>query len=256
MSADDGAVGGRETVVSDAVAGGREERLAPGKAAIEAAGAARRRAGLVGGLRRLAAAPGSSQGRRVAGAAGQQPRGDGERCDLCGTSLPDDHRHLLQLEERRIDCSCEPCWAMRSGDTEYRPVGTRTAWLPDFDLSGERWASFAIPIGLTFFMRSSTAKTVVALYPSPAGATESELDLGSWDALVADNPVLRGLEADSEGLVLNRLSEPHQYAIAPIDQCYALVGLVKASWEGISGGSGLERAIAGFFDGLRRRAAP
>jgi hypothetical protein len=29
---------------------------------------------------------------------------------------------------------------------------------------------------------------------------------------------------------------------------------VKVSWEGISGGTGLERAIAGFFDELRERA--
>ncbi len=46
------------------------------------------------------------------------------------------------------------------------------AWLPDLVLSDERWASFNIPIGLAFFMRSSVAGGVVALYPSPAGATE------------------------------------------------------------------------------------
>ncbi len=214
----------------------------------DAALAARRRADLVGGLRKLA------QGRseRPGQATSETPR-DGESCDLCGTSLTSEHRHLLQLEERRIDCCCEACWALRSGDTEYRPVGTRTLWLPGFQLSEERWASFAIPIGLAFFMRSSVAG-VVGLYPSPAGATESELDLAAWDALVQDNPVLAELESDAEGLIVNRLADPRQYAIAPIDQCYALVGLVKANWEGISGGTGLERAIAGFFDTLRERS--
>lgn len=227
-----------------------------GNGSIDAAKAARRRAGAVGGLRRLSRPPsGTRPGAQAPEGPAQPPRGDGERCDLCGTSLPEDHRHLLQLEERRIDCSCEPCWAMRSGDNEYRPVGTRTAWLPDLQLTDERWASFGIPIGLAFFMRSSTAKKVVALYPSPAGATESELDLESWDALVLANPVLSSLEADGEGLIVNRLADPPQFAIAPIDQCYGLVGLVKASWEGISGGVGLERAIASYFDGLRERAA-
>ncbi len=214
-----------------------------------AAVAARRRAGLIGRLRKLADGP---AGRPIAPEDGGPAR-DGESCDLCGTSVPDDHRHLLQLDERRIDCSCEACWAMRAGDSAYRPVGNRTAWLPDFDLSEERWASFAIPIGLAFFMRSSVAGGVVGLYPSPAGATESELDLASWDALIEANPVLSELEPDVEGLIVNRLADPRQYAIAPIDQCYALVGLVKSSWEGISGGVGLERAIAGFFDGLRDR---
>ncbi len=161
---------------------------------------------------------------------------------------------MLQLDERRIDCVCESCWAMRAGDASYRPVGTRTAWLPDLQLSEERWASFAIPIGLAFFMRSTVAGGVVGMYPSPAGATESELDLASWDGMVTENPLLAGLEPDVEGLIVNRLADPRQYAIAPIDQCYMLVGLVKANWEGISGGVGLERAIAGFFDSLREKA--
>lgn len=205
---------------------------------------------MVGGLRRLASKPAGAPA-PVAGG----PERDGERCDLCGTTIPADHRHLLQLEERRIDCSCESCWAMRSGDLEYRPVGTRTAWLPDLELSAERWASFGIPIGLAFFMRSSVAGGMVGLYPSPAGATECELDLSAWDALRADNPVLESLEADAEGLIVNRLSSPPQHAIAPIDECYRMVGLVKASWEGISGGSGLERALEGFFEELRERRA-
>lgn len=211
-------------------------------------GVSPRRAGMVGGLRRLRSMTGAASTPTAGG-----PARDGERCDLCGTSLPDDHRHMLQLHERRIDCACEACWALRSGDTEYRPVGTRTLWLPDLELSDERWASFTIPIGLAFFMRSSVAGGIVALYPSPAGATESELDLGAWDALCEANPVLNELEADAEGLIVNRMAEPHQHAIAPIDDCYRLVGTVKASWEGISGGTGLERALRGFFDELRGR---
>ncbi len=205
---------------------------------------------MVSGLRRLASTPAGSAAPVVGG-----PARDGERCDLCGNDIPADHRHMLQMEERRIDCTCESCWAMRSGDPQYRPVGTRTSWLPDLELSDERWASFGIPIGLAFFMRSSVTGGMTGLYPSPAGATECELDLSAWDALRADNPVLESLEADSEGLIVNRLSNPPQYAIAPIDDCYRLVGLVKASWEGISGGTGLELALRGFFDELRERTA-
>jgi Family of unknown function (DUF5947) len=177
-----------------------------------------------------------------------------ERCDICNAPLPDDHRHLLHLEERRIVCSCEACWALHSGDPEYRPSGTRTLWLPEFECDAELWGRFEIPIGLAFFMRSSVTRGVVAFYPSPAGATESELTLEAWDALVQRNPVLEELEPDAEALVVNRLSEPAQYAIAPIDQCYALVGLIKSRWEGISGGGALEQAVPQFFQELRRRA--
>jgi hypothetical protein len=177
-----------------------------------------------------------------------------ERCDICHTTVPDDHRHLLHLDERRIICACEACWALHSGDAEYRPAGMRTVWLDGFRLDEELWGRFQVPIGLSFFMRSSVTGGVVAFYPSPAGATESELDLEAWDELVAVNPILADLEPDGEALIVNRLSDPRAYVIAPIDQCYALVGLIKSRWEGISGGSALERAVPEFFAGLRGRA--
>jgi hypothetical protein len=173
-------------------------------------------------------------------------------CDLCGTSMPEDHRHLLQLEERSIACVCESCWALRSGDPEFRPTGSRVVWLDDLDLPDELWARLRIPIGLAFFLR--TGGGVVAFYPSPAGATESELDLGVWDDLVARNPVLEDLEPEGETLIVDRLSGERRCAIAPTDQAYRLVGLVKASWRGISGGPEVGRAVTGFFDELRERA--
>jgi hypothetical protein len=177
-----------------------------------------------------------------------------ERCDLCNTTLPDDHRHMLHLVDRRIVCTCEACWALRSGDAEYRPTGMRELWLADFRCDEETWAGFQIPIGLAFFMRSTVTDSVVAFYPSPAGATESELSLESWERLVAANPVLEQLDADAEALVVNRINEPAEYAILPIDRCYELVGLIKSRWEGISGGSAIEQAVPEFFQRIRARA--
>ncbi len=177
-----------------------------------------------------------------------------ERCDLCHTTLPDDHRHMLHLVDRRIVCTCEACWALRSGDAEYRPTGMRELMLPDFRCDEATWAGFQIPIGLAFFMRSTVTTSVVAFYPSPAGATESELALDSWERLVAANPVLEQLEADAEALVVNRIRDPAEYAILPIDRCYELVGLIKSRWEGISGGSAVERAVPEFFARVRARA--
>ena len=172
----------------------------------------------------------------------------GPRCDLCGTTIDEEHRHLLQPAEHRILCACEPCFAMRAGDPDLRPTGTRVAVLNGFDLPDELWAAFQIPIGLAFFFRS--ADGVVAFYPSPAGATESELYLEAWDDLVARNAALAGLEQEVEALIVDRLSEPRNYAIVPIDRCYELVGAIKASWQGISGGSAVEDAVAAFFAAL------
>jgi Family of unknown function (DUF5947) len=177
-----------------------------------------------------------------------------EKCEVCGSSLSEDHRHLLELGERRILCACEPCIAMRSGVDNYCPVGTRTLWLDDFDFPDELWAAFQLPIGLAFFLRSTGTNTVVALYPSPAGATESELHLESWEALVARNPILEQLDSDGEALVVNRMTDPPEHAIVPIDECYRLVGLIKSNWTGISGGNAISDAVPLFFQHVRRKA--
>jgi len=216
---------------------------------------ARRRSDLVGGMRRLAAGPAAPS--RPAPKIGTGPislADADEWCELCGAGLPPDHRHLIHLDERRLLCACETCWSVRSGEAAFRPAGVRTEWLEGFDLPDEAWASFNIPVGLAFFMRTGDPDRVVSFYPSPAGATESEIDSGSWERLRALNPALERLEPDSEALIVNRMAEPHQHAIAPIDDCYKLVGLIKSSWEGISGGTGPELAIAQFFAELRVKA--
>ncbi len=190
---------------------------------------------------------------RMRGRTKPPPAPDVERCELCETTVPSDHRHLLHLVERRIVCSCEVCWAKHSGDPEYRPAGMRTKWLSDFECTDEMWANFAIPIGLAFFMRSGLEDRVVGMYPSPAGATECELDLEAWERLVAANPPLGDLDVDGEALIVNRIGSEHQYAIAPIDQCYRLVGLIKSNWEGIAGGTAIEQTVPAFFEELRAK---
>jgi Fe-S cluster biogenesis protein NfuA len=173
-----------------------------------------------------------------------------DACELCGREIAEPHKHLIHLDERRIVCACGTCWSLRSGDAEYRPVGSRRIWLDGMRISDEQWAAFQIPIGLAFFMISSVSGGVIALYPSPAGATESELDLEAWADVCAANPDLE-LEPDSEALIVNRLAEPAQHLIAPIDAAYGLVGVVKSSWEGISGGAAVADAVAAYLEDLR-----
>jgi Family of unknown function (DUF5947) len=214
--------------------------------------AARRRSNMVASLRRLAS--GASAGVGPANGTARGAGGDEERCELCGTGIQEKHSHLLHLGERRILCVCTNCWAQGAANPEYRPTGSRLIWLEDFELPDEVWGRLRIPIGLAFFMESTSTGTTVALYPSPAGATESELELEAWEELKRVNPILDSLEPDVEALVVNRMSSPAQFAIVPIDECYGLVGAIKASWEGISGGAAIERAVPGFFTGIRERA--
>jgi hypothetical protein len=226
--------------------------------------AVRRRAGVVSGLRgraRAGGAPAAATTPMATATATAMPGptetaggGGEEACDLCGIGLPDEHRHLLALVERRIVCSCETCWAMRSGEGDYRPTGNRTVWLPDLNVPDDRWASYQRPNGLAFFMESTVTACVVAMYPSPGGATESELHFDSWTRMRQLNPVLESLEPDIEGLIANRLSDPPAYVIAPIDRCYELTGTVKVHGEGISGGTAVQAAIDAFFARLAAHA--
>ena len=117
------------------------------------------------------------------------------------------------------------------------------------------WLSFQIPVGMAFFFHSTAAGRVTAFYPSPAGATESLLDLEAWDGLVGANPVLEELEPDVEALLVNRANGKREHWLLPVDRCYELVGLVRTHWKGFAGGDEVWEALGRFFDELRGRAA-
>ena len=179
-----------------------------------------------------------------------------ERCELCGTPLPEGHAHLFEERTERLACACRACALLFTGqaNARYRPVPTRVRSLAGFRLDDEVWESLQVPVGLVFFTRSTRQGRVVARYPSPTGPTESRLGLGTWDRLEAANPVLRGLEADVEALLVNRVGAASDHLVVPIDQCYALVGLVRMGWRGVSGGAEVWGAVATFFADLRSRA--
>ncbi len=184
----------------------------------------------------------------------EEQHGRDGHCELCPLGLSERHQHLLNLVERRIVCVCSTCWSMHSGDPEYRATGGRVLWLDSFALDDEAWSSFQIPIGLAFMMRSGLDGGMITMYPSPAGVTEAELDTLAWTRMVTDNPVLDELATDSEALIVNRLANPPQHVIAPLDECYRLVGMIKSRWSGISGGPELAATVEEFFAGLQDAA--
>jgi hypothetical protein len=177
-----------------------------------------------------------------------------ERCELCGALLAEPHQHLIEPGTRRLHCACDACALLFSDGqaARYRRVPRRIEFLRDFAMSDAQWDALHIPISLAFFFRSSAAERVVAMYPSPAGATESLLTLEAWDLLVADNPVLRALEPDVEALLVNRVGQAREYFRVPIDQCYKLVGLIRTHWRGLSGGTEVWEEIGRFLTSLKQ----
>jgi hypothetical protein len=182
----------------------------------------------------------------------------GERCEMCAEQIADAHEHVVNVEHRRLMCTCRGCWmlftAEGAGAGRYRAVSDRYAAVENFTLSGAVWDSFQIPVSVAFFFRNSTLDRVSGFYPSPAGATESLHGFDGWDALVAANPILRTLEADVEALLVRveRGQLPLAFVV-PIDACYELVGQMRLLWQGFDGGREARDALDEFFDRVRWR---
>ena len=171
-----------------------------------------------------------------------------EHCELCGTPIPSEHDHLIELKKRQLQCACLACSLLfhDNGNLRFRRVPRCCEVLQDFQLNDKLWESLLIPINLAFFYHHSGHERIVAAYPSPAGATESLLDLDAWSELAAANPALN-LAPDIEALLVNRVGVSREYYRVSIDRCYELVGLIRKHWRGLSGGTQVWAAISEFF---------
>jgi hypothetical protein len=180
-----------------------------------------------------------------------------ERCELCNLVLPPVHRHLLELATRKVACSCDPCALLfqNAAGGRFKLIPRDARALPNFQMTDAEWESLALPIDLAFFFYSTPAGKMTALYPSPAGPTESLLPLTAWESLVRQNRALAEMEADVEALLVNRAGNAREYFLAPIDACYELVGTIRMHWRGLSGGEEVWREIEGFFSRLREQAS-
>ena len=187
-----------------------------------------------------------------------------ERCEMCAEPIGEEHGHVANLEDRRILCTCRPCTLLfthagagseRRDDADspvrrFRAVPERYRYDPDFSMSEGDWDELAIPVRMAFFFRNSGMGRTVAFYPSPGGATESELPLDAWVRVLAANPAVADVEPDVEALLVDRESGAY---LVPIDVCYELVGLVRLHWKGFDGGEEAWSRIEAFFAGLRDR---
>ncbi|WP_427018094.1 DUF5947 family protein [Pseudarthrobacter sp. P1] len=198
--------------------------------------------------------------RRIAGS--RPAAAAGERCEMCAEPLAEKHQHVVDTESRALLCTCRPCYLLftDSGATlRYRSVPERYVSFPGFELGAGQWDELEIPIGLAFFFFNTGMGRTVAFYPGPAGATESELPLGAWDAVLAANPAVSIAAPDTEALLI-RAPGPERLGadchLVPIDACYELVGRLRKVWRGFDGGQDAREALSGFFDHVVRSSKP
>jgi hypothetical protein len=180
-----------------------------------------------------------------------------ELCDLCSAPVEPGHRHIVDVEDRRILCACRACAILfdrpGAGGGRLKLLPTRRRRLEDFSLEAAAWERLRIPVDMAFFFRSTPAGRVLAFYPSPMGPTESLLELDAWAELEAANPVLAGMEPDVEALLVSRARGMREHWLVPIDDCYELVGLIRSRWKGLGGGEEVWEAIGRFFEDLATR---
>jgi hypothetical protein len=190
-----------------------------------------------------------------------------ERCEMCAEPLAAEHGHVVQVEQRALLCTCRACSLLftsaGAAGGRYRAVPDRYLSDPGFGLTEAQWEQVSIPVGVAFFFRHSGLDRVIALYPSPAGATESLLDPGTWDAVLAATPLAGLLAPDVEALLVRRQQPGRpggpagdECHLIPIDACYELVGRVRRHWTGFDGGAQAWAEIGDFFDRVRARSRP
>jgi hypothetical protein len=184
----------------------------------------------------------------------------GERCDMCATPIPGEHAHVVNVESRNLLCTCRACYLLFTSEGaaqgKFRAVPDRYLYAPSFAFGDAQWDALEIPVRIAFFFLNSSLGRVVAFYPSPAGATESQLPLEAWQEVVQANPVLETLAPDLEALLVygRRDRSGFDCFLVPIDACYELTGVVRQRWRGFDGGEEAWQEIEAFFTRLREKS--
>jgi len=182
-----------------------------------------------------------------------------EHCELCSITLGPQHRHLVDIERRSLACACLACAILfdrpGAGGGRFRTIPDRHLADPAWQVDPVHWAALRIPVDMAFFFRNSRLGQVVALYPSPAGATESEIEPAAWEAAFGGSALAREMEPDVEALLVRRHDVAGSCHLVPVDAAYQLVGRLRMHWQGFDGGAQVHAEIAAFFDDLGRRAA-
>ncbi|MFF9508279.1 DUF5947 family protein [Streptomyces sp. NPDC014724] len=182
-----------------------------------------------------------------------------EQCELCGVRVTEgNHRHVVDTEQRSLACACTPCALLfeRPGAAQGRFLSVPDRYLADHDhrLDDNAWELLQIPVGVAFFFRNAALDRLVALYPSPAGATESELDPSIWQTVLGKSRLAELLEPDVEALLLRRFEGRVECYLVPIDICYELVGRMRLLWQGFDGGAEARADLRAFFAHVERRS--
>jgi hypothetical protein len=174
-------------------------------------------------------------------------RRDELRCELCGASLPEPHRHLLDEDRDEPLCTCRACSLLfareAAGRGHFRLIPDTRLRLTDVP------SDLGVPVGLVYVVRGLDG-VVVARYPSPIGAARHEIEPETWAEIERGCPELAAMAPAVQALLVHTARGADEHWLVPIDDCYRLVALIRREWRGLSGGSTVWPAVEAFFAGL------
>ena len=152
--------------------------------------------------------------------------------------------HLLDTERGEVMCCCQACSLLfdeAASKGHYRLVPRRRV-----RLTAARTKDLGVPVGLAFFVPRADDR-VIAHYPSPAGATQWEVEPQAWAEVVDSCLQLRTVTPDVQALLVNTARGEQHHWLVPIDDCFRLIAVVRREWKGLSGGSRVWPEIERFF---------
>jgi hypothetical protein len=173
------------------------------------------------------------------------------RCEVCAATIPERHRHVVEIGHRGVACACHACAILfERGDTRYRTVPDRVLRDPALAITA---AQLGVPVGLACFVREGERTAI--WYPGPAGITDDELDADGWSALANATPLARELASHVEALLVwaPRNAPSRGGYLVPVTVAYELAGRLRATWQGFTGGAEAEAQLAACFADLDAR---
>lgn len=162
------------------------------------------------------------------------------------------HDHLFDPRTRVVRCCCRACALIvpsSSNATLRRVPNRRERVATDVDALVAR---LGIPVGVAAVLVHDDGRASVA-FPGPAGIVESEIDADTWRHVVAAMPVAATLVPEVEAIVCSTLSDGGAWRVG-IDVVFELVGALRASWQGMTGGQEAPREVARVLASLGERA--
>ena len=185
-----------------------------------------------------------------------------ERCELCSAALAHEHPHLVEISLRQIVCACEACATLFDGmaSGKYRRVSRRAQLLANFQIDRRAVGKppdphqhgVLLPIAAWKEKWSHSTPALPELWNPCFRSMPGTRSCRRTPSLASCNPISR--RCSSTGWVTPTNGRRPSTIIAPIDECYKLVGLIRANWKGLSGGAEVWAEIGRFFSALRAQA--